>query len=152
MDALSAAVLVAEDDAQHALHLLACLRATKLANPVVVVGSGEEAVAYLGGEGPYADRRRHPPPVLALVDLDLPGMSGLDVVCWMRERFIDHWVPVILTTSGEASDLGHALSAGARSYLVKPVGLDALLEAVRNLELPWVLIDGSRTRRPPPVK
>ena len=55
-----------------------------LANPLQIVNDGEQAIAYLAGEPPYTDRRRHPLPILILLDLKLPRRSGLDVLAWVR--------------------------------------------------------------------
>ena len=138
-----AAILVAEDDAQHALLIRAALKAARLANPILVFDDGKHALAYLGGEDVYADRGRYPLPVLALFDLHLPDMSGLDVLRSMRETSGLSQVPaVVLTASEDPGDIDHSFAAGANSYLIKPVGFEALLEVVRNLGLHWVLSSG----------
>lgn len=135
-----ASILVAEDDAQHALLIRAALKAAGLVNPILVFDEGEQALAYLEGEGLYADRELYPFPVLGLFDLHLPGMSGLDVLRCMRETSgLSHVPAVVLTASEDPADIDRAFSAGANSYLIKPVGFEALLEVVRNLGLHWVL-------------
>ena len=137
------AILVTEDDAQHALLIRAALKAARLANPILVFEDGEQGLAYLRGEGAYADRERYPLPVLGLFDLHLPGMSGLEVLAGMRKQPGLGQVPaVVLTASEDPDDIEHAFSAGADSYLIKPVGFEALLEVVRNLGLHWVLTNG----------
>ncbi|MDP8991908.1 MAG: response regulator [Actinomycetota bacterium] len=137
------AILVTEDDAQHALLIRAALKAARLANPVLVFDDGERALAYLNGDGPYADRERYPLPVLGLFDLQLPGMSGLEVLAGMRRQPGLAGVPaVVITASDDPVDIEHAFSAGADSYLIKPVGFEALLDVVRNLGLHWVLTNG----------
>ncbi len=143
---MPAAVLVAEDDAQHALLIRAALKAAKLANPIFVFEDGPEALAYLNGEGVYAERARYPLPVLGLFDLHLPCMSGLDLLRAMREKpGLGHVPSVVLTASEDPGDIERAFSAGASSYLIKPVGFEALLEVVRNLGLHWVLTNGVTT-------
>ncbi|HSH58234.1 MAG TPA: response regulator [Acidimicrobiales bacterium] len=135
-----AAILVTEDDAQHALLIRAALKAARLANPILVFDEGEQALAYLRGDGVYADRGLYPLPVLGLFDLHLPVMSGLDVLRGMREQpGLGHVPAVVLTASEDPADIDRAYSAGANSYLIKPVGFEALLEVVRNLGLHWVL-------------
>ena len=143
------AILVAEDDAQHALLIRAAFAAAHFANPVVVVDDGDQAVAYLKGEGAYADRERHPRPVLVLLDLHMPGRSGLEVLAWLRAQPNLRQLPVIvLTASEEEANIKHAFDAGAMSYLIKPVGFDALLDVVRSLELQWLIIEGSQASEP----
>ena len=139
----AAAILVAEDDAQHALLIRAALKAARLANPILAFDHGEQALAYLNGVGAYADRGRYPLPVLGLFDLHLPGMSGLEVLTAMRSQPGLGDVPaVVLTASEDPDDIDLAFSAGANSYLIKPVGFEALLDVVRNLGLNWVLTGG----------
>lgn len=138
--ATPAAILVAEDDAQHALLIRAALKAAGLVNPILVFDEGGQALAYLEGEGIYAERRLYPLPVMGLFDLHLTDMSGLDVMRGMREqRGLGHVPAVVLTASEDPVDIDRAFTAGANSYLIKPVGFEALLEVVRNLGLYWVL-------------
>jgi CheY-like chemotaxis protein len=135
-------ILVAEDDAQHRLLIRAALAAAKLANPVRLVSDGDAAIAYLAGDGDYADRHRHPLPVLVLLDVHMPGASGLEVLAWMRAEpgSLGQIPTVMLTASDEEADIDAAFATGATSYLVKPVGFDALLDVVRGLGLRWVLL------------
>jgi len=140
-----APILVAEDDAQHALLIRAALKAAKLANPILVFEDGEQALGYLGASAVHAPPGAEGacPPVLALLDVHLPGTSGLEVLTWMREQaWLCHVPAVVLTASEEAADIDHAFAAGASSYLIKPVGFQALLDVVRNLDLHLVLTDG----------
>lgn len=136
------AILVAEDDAQHRLLIRAALAAAKLANPVQLVSDGDAAIAYLAGGGDYADRDRYPLPVLVLLDVHMPGASGLEVLAWLRARSgrLGQIPTVLLTASDDEADIDGAFAAGATSYLVKPVGFDALLDVVRTLGLPWMLL------------
>ncbi len=144
-----AAILVAEDDAQHAILIRAALKAARLANPILVFDDGKQAVAYLQGEDVYADRGRYPLPVLGLFDLHLPGLSGLDVLRVMRDQpSLAHVPAVVLTASEDPADIDHSFAAGANSYLIKPVGFEALLEVVRNLGLNWVLTNGVTPQQP----
>lgn len=138
-------ILVAEDDDQHALLIRAALGAARLANPVQIVGDGNEAVDYLGGEGLYADRTSFPPAALLLLDLDMPGRSGLEVLAWLRSRpELSHLPAVVLTASEVGEDVTRAYELGAASYLVKPVGFDALLDVVWGLGLDWLVLNRLR--------
>src|SRR5947207_15017530 len=92
-----------------------------------VVDDGDKAVAYLAGHGGFADRARHPLPVLLLLDLKLPRRSGLEVLAWVRQQPTLKRLPVVvLTSSEESADINRAYDLGANSYLVKPVAFDAL--------------------------
>lgn len=135
-------VLVAEDDDQHALLIRAALGAARLANPVQIVRDGNEAVDYLGGEGRYADRTSFPAAALLLLDLDMPGRSGLEVLAWLQSRpELSHLPAVVLTASEVGEDVTRAYELGAASYLVKPVGFDALLDVVWGLGLDWLVLN-----------
>jgi CheY-like chemotaxis protein len=92
-----------------------------ISNPVRAVTNGLEAVHYLGGTGAYADRTEFPMPVLVLLDLQLPGLSGLEVLEWIRRQGALDSLPVLLlTTSTDPADINTAFRLGANAYIVKP--------------------------------
>lgn len=135
-------ILLVEDNATDALMVQRAFKKAHLMNPVRVVDDGDKAVAYLGGEGDYADRDTYPLPVLLLLDLKLPRRSGLEVLEWLRRQDGLKRLPVVvLTSSGESSDVNRAYDLGANSYLVKPVDFDPLLEMVKTLGLYWVVMN-----------
>jgi CheY-like chemotaxis protein len=91
------------------------------------------ALDYLAGTGNYADRDKYPFPSLVLLDLKLPYVLGLDVLKWIRSRNHLQLLPVVvLTASGERSDLERAYRAGANSFMVKPSAddLDAFARCI----------------------
>jgi CheY-like chemotaxis protein len=141
-DPSSFPVLVVEDNPDDVLLIGRAFNRAKLANPLQVVGNGEEAVAYLTGQGVYADRRAHPQPLLILLDLKLPRMSGLEVLQWRRQQDPQlQRIPVIvLTSSRESSDVNRAYELGANTYLMKPVQFDGLLELVKQLGIYWMML------------
>lgn len=107
-----------------------------------VVRDGEEAVAYLAGDGVYGDRRAHPLPVLVLLDLKLPRRSGFEVLEWIRRHPMLRRLPVVvLTSSRETEDIDRAYSLGASSYIAKPVAHEGLLECVKTLTLYWFMLN-----------
>lgn len=135
-------ILLVEDDANDFFLIQRAFRKANLANPLQVVGDGEEAVSYLLGEGHYADRSKYPLPVLLLLDLKLPRRSGLEVLSWLREQPVLKRLPVVvLTSSKEPADINRAYDLGANSYLVKPLGFDALLDMVESLNLYWLVLN-----------
>ena len=100
------------------------------------------AIAYLHGEGHYADRAAYPFPTLMLLDLKLPRKSGLEVLEWLRQTQGIHRLPVVvMTSSKESADVGKAYDLGANSYLVKPVAFDTLLAMVRALGMYWLILN-----------
>ena len=132
-------ILLVEDDPNDVLLIRRAFRKVGSETPLHVVEDGERAVAWLSGAGELADRERHPQPDLLLLDLKLPRFSGFEVLQWLRAQPGLRRLPVIvLTGSRELSDVNRALDLGANSYLVKPVGFDALLDIVRSLDLYWL--------------
>lgn len=120
---------------------------------------GEQAIAYLSGQGGYEDRDRHPMPGLVLLDLKLPKKSGLEVLEWIRNREDLKKLPVImLTSSQEPADLDRAYALGANSYLVKSVDLKTMRDIVRGIgeyaslvgRTPEAILPGSGMRNPGP--
>ncbi len=135
-------ILLAEDNSTDALMIRRAFRKANLLNPIQVVDDGDKAVAYLSGQGPYADREKCPFPVLLLLDLKLPRRSGLEVLEWLRQQKSLKRLPVVvLTSSKESSDVNRAYDLGANSYLVKPVDFDPLLEMVKALGLYWLVMN-----------
>lgn len=135
-------ILVVEDEPQHATLIRAALEASQVVNPLRVVADGDEAIAYLSGDREFANRDQHPMPALVLLDLHLPRVSGLEVLRWMKAEGDIRRLPVImLTASQEDEDIRQAYDLGANSYLVKPVGFDALLDVVKGLSLYWLVLN-----------
>lgn len=136
-------VLVAEDDPAARSLIQGFLKHLLLENPVVAAADGDEAVALL--------EHLAPPPVLAVLDVRMPGRSGLDVLRWVREQPRLVSLPVILLTgAADKDDVSEAHQLGVGSYLVKPVAYEALGGVLRELELPWSLHlpDGARAVDP----
>jgi len=126
-------ILLTEDDPTDALLLRRALDAAGVASRLEVASTGEEAIAYLSGEGRYADRDLHPLPSLVLLDIRLPRMSGLEILEWIRQQAQFKRLPVImLTSSGQAANIRHARDAGASAYHEKPAGPEGLVELVRS--------------------
>jgi CheY-like chemotaxis protein len=102
-------------------------------------GDGAEAITYLLGEGVYANRVAHPFPALVMLDLNMPGMSGFEVLEWIRNQPSARDLPVIMWTSSTSeADIAQASALGANSYLVKPLSLAALVDMVRTIDSYWL--------------
>jgi CheY-like chemotaxis protein len=131
-------ILYAEDDENDSFLVTRAVQQAALPNPLVVVPDGAEAIQYLAGAGSYSDRSLHPLPSLAIVDLNLPGKSGFEVLRWIREAEDVKTLPVlILTSSNQESDVQQAYLQGANGYLVKPDGPDDLLAMVKSIQAFW---------------
>jgi len=109
----------------------------KLANPIVVARDGEEAVSWISrweaGE---------PRPVVLLLDLKLPKISGLEVLKRFKSHNVSRTIPiVVLTTSSDDGDIRAAYEYGANSYIVKPVDFDKFMDVAEQIELYWTVLN-----------
>jgi CheY-like chemotaxis protein len=138
-------ILLVEDSANDVELTLAALAENLLANEVVVVRDGEEALDYLFRRGMF--RMRAPGhPAVVLLDLKLPKVDGLQVLEAIKTDPQLRQVPVVmLTSSREEPDLVKSYSLGVNAYVVKPVEFDAFAKALKELGLFWAVIN-----EPPP--
>lgn len=117
-------------------------RALKLAAPLHTlncVADGEQAIHYLAGEGLFTDRTRHPLPALVLLDINMPKLSGLEVLEWIRRH--SHFKSLrvlILTSSSRPEDKARARELGADDYLSKPADPLKLVDLVKSLNERWL--------------
>jgi CheY-like chemotaxis protein len=132
-------ILHVEDDPNDVLLVQRAFRKASLPAFLEAVHDGDKAVAYLIGEGIYKDRERYPLPSLLLLDLKIPRKSGLELLSWIRVHPEFKRLPVtILTSSRHERDINQAYETGANSYLVKPVGFDALVDMVKLINAYWI--------------
>lgn len=131
--------LIVEDNGDDALLLRLAFSKARILNPVQVVRSGEEAVSYLLGTGKYANRAEFPLPQLILLDLNMPGMSGIEFLRWIRSDPDYRTLRVIVLSGSDAiRDINAAYEAGANSFLVKPADLDQFVEISKALSGYWI--------------
>ena len=136
------AILLVEDNPSDVGLTKRAFAKKNIANPLVVVQDGQEALDYLFCEGSYADRQSNDRPSVILLDINLPKISGLSVLRRIREDQRTRLTPVImLTTSKEEQDLVTSYSNGANSYIRKPVDFSQFLEAVGQLGLYWLILN-----------
>ncbi|WP_254460418.1 response regulator [Xanthomonas sacchari] len=134
-------ILLAEDSSADAEMAVDALRDARLANPIVHVEDGVEAMDYLLRRGAYADREEGLPAVL-LLDIKMPRMDGLEVLKLVRsDESLKRLPVVILSSSREESDLARSWDLGVNAYVVKPVDVDQFFTAVKTLGTFWALIN-----------
>lgn len=134
-------ILLVEDDLKDVELTLTALAEYRIGNGVDVARDGEEALDYLYRRGSFQTRDHHNP-VVVILDINLPKVSGLDVLSQMRADENFKRVPVVvLTSSREDSDLLKSYELGANAYVVKPVDFHKFLEAVRALGIFWVVLN-----------
>jgi CheY-like chemotaxis protein len=132
-------ILAAEDEESDALLLGMAFKRAKIPNQLVIVRDGQEAIDYLKGVAPYHDRFKYPLPGLLLLDLNMPRMTGFDVLAWLAgQPFLKNLPTVVLSSSAQDSDLEKARRLGAVDYSVKPTGLNHLVVLVQKLAARWL--------------
>jgi CheY-like chemotaxis protein len=138
-------ILLVEDDPKDIDLTLAALGEYKLANEVIVVRDGAEALDYLQTKGNYRSRARENPAVV-LLDLKLPKVDGLEVLREIRSDERLKLIPVVvLTSSREDRDMVASYKLGVNAYVVKPVDFHEFVNAVKELGVFWAMIN-----EPPP--
>ena len=139
-------ILLIEDNPDDVELTLHAFQKNNMANDIVVAGDGAEGLDYLFGTGKYAGRDAEESPALILLDLQLPKIGGLEVLRRVREDERTKRIPVIiLTTSDEEEDIVNGYNGGANSYLRKPVDFAEFMNAVKQLEMYWMVLN-----TPPP--
>ena len=132
-------ILLVEDDENDTCFLRRAFARSGLGNSLIAVQDGQEAVDYLAGIGPYADRASHPLPGLILLDLKMPRMNGCDVLVWLSTRPDFKELPVVVLSSSTLdSDIQRARELGADDYQVKPQEFERWVDIVRNLHSRWL--------------
>ena len=135
-------ILLVEDNPQDAELTTRALKKHNLANRLITVEDGAEALDFLLCRGKYATRDVGHPPKVVLLDLKLPKVSGLEVLRALKQDEKTRAIPVVIVTSSrEDPDIKTAYALGANSYVVKPVDFDAFAEAVSSLGLYWLLVN-----------
>jgi CheY-like chemotaxis protein len=141
-------ILLAEDNANDLELTMAALQTHKLANEIVAVRDGVEALDYLYQRGSFAGRTDGLP-ALALLDLKMPKVDGLEVLKTIRADPRLRLIPVVmLTSSREESDLVRSYQLGVNAYVVKPVDFSEFMDAVRQIGAFWAVVN----EVPPPVE
>ena len=150
----TAIILLADDLDDDILLIKRAFRKGKITNPLQVVRDGEEAIAYLKGEGKYANRAEYPLPDLMLLDLKMPRIDGFEVLRWIRQQpGLKALRVVVLTSSEDIRDVNQAYRLGANSFLVKPLEFEHFVETGKFLKDYWLVRDKApETSRAPREK
>ena len=135
-------ILLIEDNPSDIDLTKRALEKARIGNDLIVAEDGEEALDYLFGTGSYAERDPSDLPAIALLDLKLPKVKGLDVLQRIRSDSRTRRLPVvILTTSREETDIAAGYDRGANSYVPKPVDYLHFQEVVEQLGLYWLVLN-----------
>ena len=138
MNSRNLVVMLIEDNDDHAELVAAALQVNNLVGNVVRFADAEAGLEYLYGEEQAADRKSYPLPDLILLDLMLPGMSGMEMLKVVRARQETKGTPVIvLTTSSQDKKIAQAYELGANSYIAKPIGHQDFVIKLAELNMFW---------------
>lgn len=138
-------ILLVEDNAKDVELTLEALSEYKIANEVIVVRDGQQALDFMFRKGEYETRSPGYPAVI-LLDLKMPKVDGLEVLRRLKSSDEFKRIPIVmLTSSREEADLVKSYDLGVNSYVVKPVGFPEFLDAVKQLGVFWAMIN-----EPPP--
>ena len=132
-------ILHVEDDLSHAELVRRSFEENRVANKLVLVTDGEQALDYLFRRGKFTDEQQYPFPHVVLLDLRLPKIHGFDVLKTIKETDEFHNLPVIvLTTSQAEEDVAKAYEYNANSYVVKPVDFEKFTNLMNDLGFYWL--------------
>jgi two-component system response regulator len=141
MDKNSVDILLVEDNIHDAELTMRELKKHRLANSLVHLKDGEEALQFLFGSG-RSDGTFPTLPKLVLLDIQMPKVNGIEVLQQIKGHELTRTTPVvILTSSKEDPDIRRCYDLGVNSYIVKPVNFEQFTEAIRNLGLYWLLLN-----------
>jgi CheY-like chemotaxis protein len=136
-------ILLAEDNPKDIELALEALEENNLANDVVVVRNGEEALDYLYRRGQFSTRAEGNPAVV-LLDLKMPKVDGMEVLRQIKTDEHMKVVPIVmLTSSREEQDLVKSYQLGANAYVVKPIDFQQVVDAIKQLGLFWAVLNES---------
>jgi two-component system, response regulator len=135
-------ILLVEDNLSDIALTQRALVKSHVANEMVVVEDGQDALDYLFGAGAYAGRDVDQLPAVVLLDLKLPRLDGLEVLRRIRSETLTRRMPVvILTSSKEEQDLATSYDLGVNSYIRKPVDFVQFAQAIQTLGLYWLVLN-----------
>jgi len=141
-DLIVVEVLLVEDNPRDAELTIRALKKHNLANQLVHVQDGAEALDFLLARGKYEGLKIDSPPRVVLLDLKLPKINGLEVLRLIKASERTRSIPVVdVTSSAEDPDIRTAYKLGVNSYVVKPVQFEAFMEAMSKLGIYWLMVN-----------
>ena len=140
-------ILLVEDNMGDAELTIRALKTRNLANKLVHLENGADALDYIFSEGAYVNRSTDKMPKVILLDLNMPKVGGIEVLRKLKADERTKKIPVvILTSSKEDPDVEKCYSLGANSYIVKPVEFNKFIKAVEELGLYWLVLNQPPSR------
>jgi CheY-like chemotaxis protein len=135
-------IVLVEDNPHDAELALRALKTYNLANNMIWLQDGVEALDFIFAQGQYSDRSIEDVPKVVLLDLKLPRVNGLEVLEKVKSDSRTKSIPVVvLTSSSEERDIVTSYNLGVNSYIIKPVDFDKFVEAAKEIGLYWLLLN-----------
>lgn len=135
-------ILLVEDNASDAELAIRALKKNHLANKLIHVKDGAEALDFIFAQGIYSDRKVENGPKVILLDLKMPKVNGIEVLQKIKSDERTKKIPVVvLTSSKEDPDIQECYRLGVNSYVVKPVEFESFVKAVSELGLYWMILN-----------
>lgn len=141
-------ILLIEDNPDEAELAIRNLKKNNLINTLIHIDDGADAIDYIFSKGKYEANTKSAHPKLILLDLNLPKVTGLEILQLIKADENTKMIPVVvLTSSNEEQDIIESYKLGVNSYIVKPVNFQSFSEAIAALKMYWLLLNQS-----PPYK
>jgi len=135
-------IVIVEDNPNDAELMVRSLKKNQLANSLIVLEDGEQALDFIFRRGQYASRDLSGSPRVIFLDLKLPKTDGLEVLKQVKSNEQTRKIPVVIVTSSkEDPDIVAAYNLGANSYVVKPVDFDNFVKTINQLGLYWLVVN-----------
>lgn len=135
-------IILIEDNPYEAELAIRSLKKNNLANNLTHIDDGAEALDFIFAKGKYENRGGLPKPKLILLDLNLPKVSGIEILRQIKSNELTRSIPVvIMTSSKEEKDIIDSYHYGVNSYLVKPVSFETFTKAIKDLGFYWLLLN-----------
>ncbi len=135
-------IVLVEDNPHDAELALRALKTYNLANNLIWLQDGVEALDFIFAQGQYSDRSIEDVPKVVLLDLKLPRINGLEVLEKVKSDLRTKDIPVVmLTSSSEERDIVTSYNLGVNSYILKPVDFDKFIEAIKEIGFYWLLLN-----------
>lgn len=132
-------IVYVEDSVDDAFFMQMAFERASVPHPLVVLNDGQRGIDYLAGDGEFGDRSKHPVPCLILLDLNLPVKSGFEVLEWIRSHpELKATKVVVVSASGQHSDMVRAKGLGVTDYVVKPSAVSRLIQLVNERVGSWL--------------
>ncbi|MEO6405861.1 MAG: response regulator [Ferruginibacter sp.] len=137
-------LLLVEDNKSDAMLTIRALKKHNLANNLIHLSDGAEALDFLFAKGAYAGRNMQEKPKVIFLDLKMPKVSGLEVLRIIKADELTKLIPVVMMTSSkEEKDIIESHHLGVNSYVVKPVGFENFSKIIADLGFYWLVVNNT---------